>query len=179
MPIGFSRQRLLLSVVTDEPSLNPDGLTRDFRCQQLSRGHRQQGINLLVFQPSRLCCIHTEAIQQGGQDLQWTSHGWTSGRTIKWSVQDNQGKQHDWLLPKSHFVPNNGMTRLLSPQHWAQCMPRRWRATCATGADDMTLKWEDHQAVPCTITCPWIPGTMSLHFMLTPPATTRTSGLCL
>jgi hypothetical protein len=36
-------------------------------------------------------------------------------------------------------------------------MPRRWKSTCATGAYEMALKWEDHKAVPHTITCPLDP----------------------
>ena len=36
--------------------------------------------------------------------------------TLKWYWEDDQGKVHKFLIPKSYYVPEGGV-RLLSPQH--------------------------------------------------------------
>ena len=39
--------------------------------------------------------------------------------TLKWSWEDDDGKIHIFLIPKSYYIPD-GNVRLLSPQHWAK-----------------------------------------------------------
>ena len=142
-----------------EPAFNPDGRQETFDASSYpvgidNRASSCLSSNLPDFVPGTMKPSKRVVRTYNGHLMGGLQEG-----TIKWSVQDDLGGQHDWLLPKSHYVPGNGTSRLLSPQHWAQCMPRRWKATCDTGADDMTLKWEDHQAVPHTITCPLDPWT--------------------
>jgi GAG-pre-integrase domain len=60
--------------------------------------------------------------------------------TLKWSIEDDEGKVHDFLLPESYFIPDLPI-RLLSPQHWAQI---NWdqHAHSDTNADRITLEWD-------------------------------------
>ena len=39
--------------------------------------------------------------------------------TLRWTVLDKYGVEHDWLIPDSYYVPLGGV-RLFSPQHWAR-----------------------------------------------------------
>ena len=39
--------------------------------------------------------------------------------TIRWRIDDDNGRIHTLLLPNSYYVPESP-SRLLSPQHWAQ-----------------------------------------------------------
>ena len=68
--------------------------------------------------------------------------------TIKWRIEDDNGKVHTLLLPNSYYVPNSP-SRLLSPQHWAQQakdqkpLPRgTW---CATYSDAIVLQWQQRK----------------------------------
>jgi hypothetical protein len=62
--------------------------------------------------------------------------------TIKWTWTDDQGKLHDHIIPKSYYVPSSDI-RLLSPQHWMQHLPVKWRlnAHSQTYSDRITLSW--------------------------------------
>ena len=160
---GHANWVLLAAVASlkgdEEPAFNPDGRQETFDASSYpvgidNRASSCLSSNLPDFVPGTLKPSNRVVRTYNGHLMGGLQEG-----TIKWSVQDDLGGQHDWLLPKSHYVPGNGTSRLLSPQHWAQCMPRRWKANCDTGAEDMTLKWEDHQAVPHTITCPLDPRT--------------------
>jgi hypothetical protein len=44
--------------------------------------------------------------------------------TIVWRWNDDQGKHHKFVIPKSFYVPQ-GNVRLLSPQHWVQAQGDR------------------------------------------------------
>jgi hypothetical protein len=44
--------------------------------------------------------------------------------TIRWSIEDNDGTQHELDIPNSMYVPDGNM-RLLSPQHWAAASTER------------------------------------------------------
>lgn len=68
--------------------------------------------------------------------------------TICWNVADDNGVAHEFLLSGSYYVPW-ATSRLLSPQHWAQCakdnkpLPRgTW---CATYADSIILEWNQRR----------------------------------
>jgi hypothetical protein len=39
--------------------------------------------------------------------------------TLRWSLEDDDGKAHTFLIPNSYFVQQGGVG-LLSPQHWAR-----------------------------------------------------------
>ena len=68
--------------------------------------------------------------------------------TVSWTVEDDQGRPHDIIIPDvpmSAELPH----RLLSPQHWAQETERTsripllgsWRPSCSTNAAETTLTW--------------------------------------
>jgi hypothetical protein len=67
--------------------------------------------------------------------------------TIVWRWNDNQGKHHKFVIPKSFYVPQ-GNVRLLSPQHWAQTQKDR-KPTAGTGSetldDKITLFWKQRK----------------------------------
>ncbi|MGL4350427.1 MAG: hypothetical protein ACRCT2_07680, partial [Plesiomonas shigelloides] len=62
-----------------------------------------------------------------------TSSGIKMG-TIRWKVQDDDGREHVWEIPGSYYVPEAGM-RLFSPQHWSQTRPPQ---------DRIEGKWARH-----------------------------------
>ncbi|KAI2502150.1 hypothetical protein MHU86_12286 [Fragilaria crotonensis] len=64
--------------------------------------------------------------------------------TIKWSIEDDDGVSHDWVIPDGLYVKDSP-SKLLSPQHWAQTaqdfkpLPRgTW---CSTYHDCIQLQW--------------------------------------
>ena len=42
--------------------------------------------------------------------------------TLKWSIEDDQGATHTFLIPDSYYAPSSPVC-LFSPQHWAQTSP--------------------------------------------------------
>ena len=68
--------------------------------------------------------------------------------TIKWKIEDDDGKVHDILLPGSYYVPS-APSRLLSPQHWAQVAkdrkPKPRGTWCATYDDEIVLYWNQRK----------------------------------
>jgi hypothetical protein len=60
--------------------------------------------------------------------------------TIKWSIEDDEGKVHTFHIPDSYFVPDLPI-RFLSPQHWAQ-INRNLNAHSDTNAERITLEWD-------------------------------------
>jgi len=50
--------------------------------------------------------------------------------TVKWTIEDNDGRPHDLLIPGRYYNPESPY-QLLSPQHWAQ--------TCLTTHNGMVL----------------------------------------
>jgi hypothetical protein len=73
--------------------------------------------------------------------------------TIVWRWNDDQGKHHKFVIPKSFYVPE-GNVRLLSPQHWAQTQkdkkPKQGTG-CETLGDKVTLFWNQRK---CKLTVP-------------------------
>ena len=69
--------------------------------------------------------------------------------TIKWSIEDDEGKVHNLILPDSYFVPTSP-SRLLSPQHWAQQAkdnkPTPRGTWCATYHDEIVLFWNQRKS---------------------------------
>ncbi len=77
--------------------------------------------------------------------------------TIKWNIEDNDGRTHEFTIPNSLYVPDGNM-RLLSPQHWAAT---RIRANYTKREKDLThsvqhwdrnvLRWGRHGQYAKTI----------------------------
>ncbi len=60
--------------------------------------------------------------------------------TVKWKVQDNKGKVHNFILPNTYYS-SSVETRLLSPQHWAQVRGRKRDTCCITYYDAIIMRW--------------------------------------
>ena len=65
--------------------------------------------------------------------------------TIRWDIEDDDGKIHQITLPRSYYIPSTP-TRLLSPQHWAQTArdnkPQPRGTRCVTYEDTIELIWD-------------------------------------
>ena len=68
--------------------------------------------------------------------------------TIKWTIDDDTGTPHTFLIPRSLYIPESP-ARLFSPQHWAQeqkdDLPVKNGSWQATYADHVTLVWGQQQ----------------------------------
>ena len=68
--------------------------------------------------------------------------------TIKWMIEDDDGKRHAIIIPNALYVPTSNHC-LLSPQHWAQTAndhyPKRRGTWCATYDDSIVLHWKQNQ----------------------------------
>ena len=61
--------------------------------------------------------------------------------TVRWSIEDDEGKIHHFDIPNTYFnadVPY----RLLSPQHWAQTQGRSKTSKSETFYDSVNLIWD-------------------------------------
>jgi hypothetical protein len=111
--------------------------------------------------------------------------------TVKWHIQDDAGRTHTLMLPKT-FYSASVQTRLLSPQHWAQTAKQGKGTKCITYHDSIILSWDKgkyKRTIPLSssnvgvITAP--PGiqkfmdtckdTMTSHPLLSFPATIQLS----
>ena len=65
--------------------------------------------------------------------------------TLKWTFDDDDGRSHTFIIPKSIYAPQADR-RLLSPQHWAKSQddnkPKPNGTWCATYADSIVLHWK-------------------------------------
>jgi len=59
--------------------------------------------------------------------------------TVKWKIQDVDGKIHNFILPDTHYLPTVE-TRLLSQQHWAQVKAKKRDAYCITYYDAIIMR---------------------------------------
>jgi hypothetical protein len=66
--------------------------------------------------------------------------------TLRWSLKDDDGKAHTFLIPNSYFVQQGGV-RLLSPQHWArtQADPVTRGTGSETTSKQVELFWNGRQ----------------------------------
>jgi hypothetical protein len=72
--------------------------------------------------------------------------------TVKWSWTDDAGQVHHHTIPNSYYAPSSDI-RLLSPQHWMQCLPEHLKKTskCLTLPDKVILQWGTYtKTVPLT-----------------------------
>jgi len=58
--------------------------------------------------------------------------------TIRWVIEDDDGRPQEVLLPGGIYLPNSP-SRLLSPQHWAQVTAGN--VQCTTYKDRVVLNW--------------------------------------
>jgi hypothetical protein len=76
-----------------------------------------------------------------------TTNKITHQGTIRWSMYDDIGKQHDIKITNSYYVPRC-FIRLLSPQHWSQELnvndPQPGGIYCTTYSDRVKLHWNQH-----------------------------------
>ena len=67
--------------------------------------------------------------------------------TLKWKIEDDDGKIHTFRIPNSYYVPDGGV-RLLSPQHWAKTQ-KDLKPTQGTGtttlSDKVTMFWNQRK----------------------------------
>ena len=62
--------------------------------------------------------------------------------TLLWRWDDDQGREHKFIIPNSVYVPS-GKCRLLSPQHWAQTRKGNQKPAFETTTNkDMVLTWK-------------------------------------
>ncbi|CAB9505787.1 unknown protein [Seminavis robusta] len=64
--------------------------------------------------------------------------------TVRWSIEDDDGMVHHFLIPDTYYNPSTPY-RLLSPQHWARVAddnrPKQRGTWCATYEDSVELFW--------------------------------------
>ncbi len=59
--------------------------------------------------------------------------------TVKWKIQDDNGKIHNFILPNTYYS-SAVETRLLSPQHWAQVRNGKRDTYCVTYYDAIIMR---------------------------------------
>jgi hypothetical protein len=64
--------------------------------------------------------------------------------TVRWSIEDNDGKRHDFLIPNTYYNEQCPY-RLLSPQHWSAEIGAEQQAWSATDSKAVTLFWEKNR----------------------------------
>jgi hypothetical protein len=64
--------------------------------------------------------------------------------TVKWSIEDDDGRVHTWLIPDTYYNKSTPY-RLLSPQHWAQTQRDDRGTWAATYYDAVNLFWEGNR----------------------------------
>jgi GAG-pre-integrase domain len=64
--------------------------------------------------------------------------------TVNWTIEDDQGMQHAFIIPGTNYAPQ-APHHLLSPQHWSQTANDHHPTTngtwCATYSDHIILHW--------------------------------------
>jgi hypothetical protein len=68
--------------------------------------------------------------------------------TVKWSIEDDEGRIHHIILPGTYYS-QHAKKKLLSPQHWAKQAgnehPIRNGTWCATYANKIKLHWDQQR----------------------------------
>ncbi|CAB9529714.1 unknown protein (Partial), partial [Seminavis robusta] len=68
--------------------------------------------------------------------------------TVRWSIEDDNGRVHHFVIPHTYYNPSTPY-RLLSPQHWARVAsdnsPNKRGTWCATYEDAVELFWSQRQ----------------------------------
>jgi GAG-pre-integrase domain len=64
--------------------------------------------------------------------------------TVRWSIEDDNGRRHTWLISDTYFNESTPY-RLLSPQHWAQTQQDGRGTWAATYYDAVEMFWQDNR----------------------------------
>jgi hypothetical protein len=68
--------------------------------------------------------------------------------TVKWNIEDDQGKIHSILIPNSYYNKESPY-RLFSPQHFSQSaddhFPKQYGTWCGTYDDAIVLHWDQRR----------------------------------
>jgi len=94
--------------------------------------------------------------------------------TVRWSIRDDKGKIHQFILPNTYNAPE-AETRLFSPQHWAQTINNGRQTKCIAYHDAIVLQWEDGLY---SKTIPISQHTNNVAMMTTAPGITTYTKLC-
>jgi hypothetical protein len=66
--------------------------------------------------------------------------------TVRWRIEDNEGKVHSFLIPGTYY--NKGAPyRLLSPQHWSETRKEKRRSGCTTYHDGVEMFWNKYKDI--------------------------------
>jgi len=94
-------------------------------------------------------------------------------RTVRWTIADDQGLEHNILLPNT-ILDEKAKKRILSPQHWSQTAndhyPTKYGTWCATLDDQIILLW-DHRKYSRSI--PLEPNKTNVGIMCSASGTTK------
>jgi hypothetical protein len=95
--------------------------------------------------------------------------------TVRWSIEDDDGRVHEIVLPNTYYVDSIPF-RLLSPQHWAATYddnkPARDGTRCITYTDRVVLQWAQRKF---TRTVPLAPDTRIAVLRTAPSVTNFTA----
>jgi hypothetical protein len=98
------------------------------------------------FVPNTIRAVHDKQVRGFGDHTTKITHQ----STVRWSILDNSGQQHDIIIPNTYYVLKCNI-RILSPQHWAQEMqdhtPLPDGTQCITYHTRVVLKWQQQSRV--------------------------------
>ena len=103
------------------------------------------------------------------------SYSKTKVGTVKWNIQDDNGKVHSITLPGTYYVPDAEI-RMLSPQHWAQVTNDIRGTSSTTFGDIMVLRWNKLKYQKIIPICP--KGTNNVGIMSSPAGIKKYLHLC-
>jgi len=103
------------------------------------------------------------------------SYSKTKVGTVKWNIQDDNGKVHSITLPGTYYVPDAEI-RMLSPQHWAQVANDIRGTSSTTFGDIMVLRWNKLKYQKIIPICP--KGTNNVGIMSSPAGIKKYLHLC-
>ena len=99
--------------------------------------------------------------------------------TVKWTIADDQGLEHNIILPNT-ILDKKAKMRILSPQHWSQTVndhyPKRYGALCATLDDQILLMWKQRLYVR---SIPLEPNKANVGIMSSAPRTNYYCKSCI
>jgi hypothetical protein len=88
--------------------------------------------------------------------------------TVKWKIEDDEGKVHTFTIQNALYVPDSSLC-ILCPQQWAKQandnFPMRNGTRCIDNADTCELEWKQRKY---RRTIPWDPATNTGRFYSAP-----------
>ena len=87
--------------------------------------------------------------------------------TVKCTIEDNDDRPHDLLIPRTYYNPNSPY-RLLSLQHWAQTSDKPSGTTCLTIHNGLvlaskSLSFKCTLQLDCNTKCGFVPACPDLR----------------